>query len=73
MSGLRFFDDVMLAAIETEKRMSSIATRAALAHRGYTQMRNDFLPRSGDRTSPNYHAATEGLNAVRLIMTEPEK
>lgn len=49
MSGLRFFDDLMAEAIESERRLAHIRTI--------------------ERNATAYvHAATEGMNACRIIM-----
>lgn len=60
MTGLRFFEDTMLRQIEIERNAREYLAECA-------SIRRELFPRT-DNPHPDFHKATEGLNAVRIIM-----
>lgn len=67
MSDLRFFSDTSHALIEAEKRLAEIDAAAQRYRQECADIRAKHLPR-GDRPSPAFYQATEGSNAVRIIL-----
>jgi hypothetical protein len=70
MSDLRFFADLMEEAIEGERRLRHIRTIEMNATAYFNQcslLRDQALPR-GAAISPQFHAATGGMNACRIIV-----
>lgn len=67
MSGLRFFDDIMHAQIAAERRLAEIESNASTYTDRCATIRAAHLPR-GNRPAPSFFAATEGLNAARIII-----
>ncbi len=70
MSGLRFSADTMNALIDADRRVAAIEANAAAYAASCAAIRAQTLPR-GDRASPSFLQATEGLNAARIITRTP--
>lgn len=66
MSGLRYFGDLMHEAIAADRRLRQITANAADYRARCELIRRESLP-TGERPNPSFHAATEGINAVRII------
>lgn len=69
MTDLRYFGDIMLQAIEQERRLNAIGRNAETYGASCARIRQDCLD-ARDLEGKTIAAASEGINAVRIIMED---
>lgn len=68
MSDLRFFSDIMHEALNSARQLEKVRENALRYEEECRRLRDASRPRLLSGVSPQFHKATEGMCAVRIIL-----